>query len=84
MTMITLSEEFGNQYDFVCETENRYFHSEIEGYYEVLDTFSELLNSNEEFTSIISEFVNCRHDYISSDREIVEFMFVFALKELIL
>ena len=61
-------KEFNKQYDFLYENANNY----IAGYDEALEAGDDFIKKNPEF---VGEFVNYRGDFISSDREVVAFMF---------
>lgn len=60
-------KEFNKQYDFLYEHRDN-----VAGYDEALETGDEFIKKNIEF---VREFVQYRGDFISSDREVVAFMF---------
>ena len=61
-------QEFNKQYEFLYENANCY----IAGYDEALEAGDIFIKKNPEF---VGKFVNYRGDFISSDREVVAFMF---------
>lgn len=61
------SKEFDKEYDFLYEN-----YDNVAGYTEAVQAFDEFLPSHKEF---VSEFVQYRGDFISSDREAAAFMF---------
>lgn len=60
-------KEFNKQYKFLYEAKGY-----VAGYHEALEAGDEFIKRNPEF---IAEFVKYRGDLISSDREVVAFMF---------
>lgn len=63
----TFLNEFNKQYDFLYDTNDN-----VAGYDEALKIGDEFIKENPEF---IREFIQYRGDFISSDREVVAFMF---------
>ena len=60
-------KEFNKQYDFLYNARDN-----VAGYREALEEGDEFIKKNSEF---VGEFVRYRGDFISSDREVVAFMF---------
>ena len=60
-------KEFKKEYDFLYDHDDN-----VAGYEEAVQAFDEFLPSHKEF---VSEFVQYRGDFISSDREGAAFMF---------
>lgn len=60
-------EKFNKEYDYLYESD-----AYIAGYNEAVQAFDEFLSTHKEF---VSEFINYRGDFISSDREAAAFMF---------
>lgn len=60
-------KEFNKQYSFLYDNNDN-----VAGYDEALEAGDKFIKQNPEF---IGEFVNYRGDFISSDREVVAFMF---------
>ena len=60
-------EQFRKEYNFLYE-----HHDKVAGYDEALKAGDEFIKRNPEF---VGEFVRYRGDFISSDREVVAFMF---------
>ena len=63
-------EQFNNEYEFLYE-----HHDRVAGYTEAVDAFDDSMKRQQWFRDFVSEFVNYRQDYISSDREAAAFMF---------
>lgn len=66
-------KQFNKEYSFLYEN-----HDQVAGYDEALKAGDEFISKNPDF---IGEFVRYRGDFISSDREVVAFM--FALETMI-
>lgn len=60
-------KEFNKQYDFIYNARDN-----VAGYREALEAGDKFIEKNPDF---IREFVQYRGDFISSDREVVAFMF---------
>lgn len=60
-------KEFNKQYDFIYNARDN-----VAGYREALESGDKFIEKNIEF---VREFVQYRGDFISSDREVVAFMF---------
>ena len=60
-------KEFNKQYNFLYDARDN-----VAGYNEALESGDEFIKKHPEF---IREFVQYRGDFISSDREVVAFMF---------
>lgn len=60
-------KEFNKQYDFIYNARDN-----VAGYREALEAGDKFIEKNIEF---VREFVQYRGDFISSDREVVAFMF---------
>lgn len=63
-------EKFNKEYEFLYEN-----HDNVVGYYDALIEGNEFIENYPEF---VGEFVKYRGDFISSDREVVAFMFVLS------
>ena len=61
------TEQFNKEYDFLYENNDN-----VCGYHEALENGDIFISKNKEF---IGEFCDFRQDFISSDREVVAFMF---------
>ena len=60
-------QEFNKQYDFLYNARDN-----VAGYYEALEAGDEFIKNHPDF---IRQFAIYRGDFISSDREVVAFMF---------
>ena len=67
------TEQFRKEYKFLYDNDDN-----VAGYYEALEEGDKFFQEHKEF---VGEFVKYRGDFISSDREVVAF--VFALNEMI-
>lgn len=65
------AKKFGEEYEFCYENDDC-----VAGYEEAVDAFDDYLKRDIcGFKKFVGEFVNFRHDFISSDREAAAFMF---------
>lgn len=69
--MRAFTEEYRKQYDFIYEVEGK--GGQVAGSREALDYFEN--DKTEEETEILVRFANHRGDFVSSDREVIAFMF---------
>lgn len=60
-------KKFNEEYEFLYDNRDM-----VAGYNEALDAFDDFTSKNKSF---VTEFINYRGDFISSDREAVAFMF---------
>lgn len=65
------TEEFRKQYSFLYNSDGY-----VPGYDEAVEAFDSFIEKHADF---VGEFVNYRHDFISSDREAAAFMFALDL-----
>lgn len=63
-------DQFNKEYEFL------YNHNNVAGYNEAVTAFDEFLPTHKEF---VGEFVKCRGDFVSSDREAAAFMFALSV-----
>jgi len=64
-------KKFSEEYDFLYENYDR-----VAGFDEAVDAFDDYLaNDIGGFQKFVGEFVDYRHDIVSSDREAAAFMF---------
>ena len=71
--IIKFEEQFNKEYEFLYDNNDR-----VAGYDEALEEGDKFLQEHREF---VGQFVKYRGDFISSDREVVAFM--FALEKMI-
>lgn len=65
------ARQFAKEYQFLYDNYDR-----VAGYDEAVEAFDEFL-ATDNGNKFICEYVNYRHDFISSDREAAAFMFAF-------
>lgn len=64
-------KKFSEEYDFLYENRDQ-----VAGFDEAVEAFDEYLSKDiGGFQSFVEEFVDFRHDIVSSDREAAAFMF---------
>ena len=67
INMAELEEQFNNEYQFLYDNNDN-----VSGYREALEEGNDFLKNHGDF---VRTFVKYRGDFISSDREVVAFMF---------
>lgn len=70
INIATFLEVFNKEYAFLYDNRDN-----VVGYYEALLAFDDFASKHKSF---VTEFVNYRGDFVSSDREAVAFMFAMG------
>jgi len=66
--------QYNKEYKFLYENGDQ-----VAGYIEAVNTFDNLLKTNDKFKDLVLKFSEYREDYISSDREAAAFMFALEV-----
>lgn len=67
-------KQFKKEYNFLYDNNDR-----VAGRDEAIDTFDEMLKTQEWFKEFVREFCRYRGDIVSSDRECAAFMFALEV-----